>query len=622
MSLCPRASAFALLALALVAIPIPAQTVPTGFVHETLVSIPAAAPDLVDFAHLGDGRVLIIDEIGTLYLYRRGAATAPVIGQIPFSNPLGSGVVESLAVDPYFASNGQIYVSVEGHSILRFTLTGDLTLAAGANLSVVAGSERTILTSAGVWGGANATVRFSFDGRLLATFPAAGSLAPTNLPGTLVKIDVLPIPPGGGAAPSLASLAPGDNPFVLSPDPVQKLVIAWGLSSGHHVGEDPLTGDLFISDGYGTARGEVNHLPYAAGVDFGYPSVIGASSIPGPPTGAVSPIVETYPFGVWATLAPLTLSAGVYRNLGGDGDWGAAYEGTLIYSFMGLIRVLTWNATTSSWGILPAVPGQPNATDWGVGISQETRRLERGPEGSLWYLAPRELCRIRTTNSIIQVVSGAGQIGARGSSFAMPIVVQVMDLSGTPSAGVPVQFTVASGTTIGSADVVADANGFASARVLATGPEPVVTARTEFGPAGGVQAQVFARGLFAQKVPGQGTVIVIISNASNGSAPVPFILAMTEDSVPLVPTPYGLLGVSILDGNGTFVIEDPLCLFNCETTIGGYGNPGKASFYTVPPWLTGTFRLQAIVVDPTVITSVENVLPSNIGFTNIVTLTF
>jgi hypothetical protein len=82
------------------------------------------------------------------------------------------------------------------------------------------------------------------------------------------------------------------------------------------------------------------------------------------------------------------------------------------------------------------------------------------------------------TSMSLVIVSGSNQRGVRSTALAQPIVVQVLGSDGKPAAGVPVEFTVASGdATVAQPTVTTDQNGLASTSVMlgsTTGPVSIV----------------------------------------------------------------------------------------------------------------------------------------------------
>ncbi len=85
-----------------------AQTVPTGFVIDTLVSTGLSTPN--DCCFLPDGRCLIANSAGGVTLFASGTAVS--IGTVPAVESGGERGLLSIAADPAFASNGVKTLSV------------------------------------------------------------------------------------------------------------------------------------------------------------------------------------------------------------------------------------------------------------------------------------------------------------------------------------------------------------------------------------------------------------------------------------------------------------------------------------------------------------------------------
>ena len=83
-----------------------AQTVPTGFVIDTVIPSGLNAP--LDFCFLPDGRCLIANRAGAVSVYAGGSAVT--VGTVPNVESGGERGLLSIAADPNFPTNGQIYV--------------------------------------------------------------------------------------------------------------------------------------------------------------------------------------------------------------------------------------------------------------------------------------------------------------------------------------------------------------------------------------------------------------------------------------------------------------------------------------------------------------------------------
>ena len=133
----------------------------------------------------------------------------------------------------------------------------------------------------------------------------------------------------------------------------------------------------------------------------------------------------------------------------------------------------------------------------------------------------------------IQTVSGTNQIALINTSFGAPVIVKVVDTAGNPIAGVPVSFTVTSGSaTVSTPSATTDATGQAQTVVSAgSGAGPiVVTAST-----GGFSTS-FA---LTSRLPGP-TNVAFVNGASFQSGIAPGAI-VTIQGVGLLPGVTGLV---------------------------------------------------------------------------------
>ena len=89
---------------------------------------------------------------------------------------------------------------------------------------------------------------------------------------------------------------------------------------------------------------------------------------------------------------------------------------------------------------------------------------------------------VQATISAVNTISGGGQTAVVNQAFGNAVVVQVLDNNNLPVSGVPVQFTVASGSaTLGTPNATTDANGRAQTTVTAGGAAGPITIRASAG---------------------------------------------------------------------------------------------------------------------------------------------
>lgn len=601
-----------------------AQVVPVGFVVDTLANLGTLRPN--DCCFLPDGRCLVANHVGNITVVAgTTTATVGVVPNVQFGGELG---LLSIAADPQFATNGWIYVyysdTIDAFMHLdRFACTGDLANPASVNLALDTTSRRVVLdaipdTAINHNGG---SVRFGPDGKLYLSIGedswhcTAQSVASQG--GCVVRMDVSGLPAGGStSAPTYASLDPGDNPLSSAND-FSQLVIAFGLRNPFRMEIDPLTGNLYLGDVghdlveeyseyvYDPIWSRTTATPRLRLVNYGWPwregNIAGPFTCAGTsPPDLVEPIATMQHGGGQASL----IGGARYRNLGGQYDFGAMYEGDAFYLDYYTAQVRRLRRTTS-WQAAPTVPGQPNAADWATGFLNATC-LRLGPDGALWFTQhfPGRLRRVRPDlpRPSIAVVSGSGQQGPAGEPFPQPLVVRVQDALGAPVAATPVHFHVTGGGALSTANpLLTDGLGQASTTLTAT-PEggAITVTATAAGALVHTSLDAFARKVTAARAGAH--FVVTVLNRTNAPLPqVPYVVLMSFPGSPTLPTAFGPL---CIDPAYPFaiVLEDAIGAFNFVSLsgLGGVGAPHLSRLYLLPPGLlTGNFmRFQAVGLDP------------------------
>ncbi|HEX5052637.1 MAG TPA: PQQ-dependent sugar dehydrogenase [Planctomycetota bacterium] len=590
---------------------------PTGFAVDTLAATGLQQPN--DFCFLPDGRVLVANSAGDVSLYAGGALVT--IGTVPNVESGGERGLLSIAADPAFASNGQIYVyySHDADAFLhldRFTCSGDLATAGSTNLSFAASTRRVILGTLpdNAFNHNGGSVRFGPDTRLYLTVgdDANDCLAQdvTSQCGCLLRLDVSTLPPGGDLVlPSFSSLDPGDNPLSANVD-FSQLVLAHGLRNPFRMEIDQATGNLYIGDVGENLVEEYSEYVYNAGAltlaNFGWPwreGDIASAGCAGPaPGGLVEPIATVSHAANWLAL----IGGARYRNQGGAFDLGPGYEGNAFFLdyYEGELRRLVYSG---AWVPAPAAPGQPNATNWGTDFGGVTS-LRQGPDGALWFTQRQSgqdtLKRIRpiAPNHGIMAVSGGGETVPAGEAFAAPLVARVLDAAGNPLSGAAVDFSIVGpGVLQTSNPVITDANGLAQTAVIAQNAGGAITVTgTTPGSTASALFELFSRKITATPV---GSLLVLsIANATTAvPAQVPYVVMVSFPGSPFLPTTFGPLCTDPFYAL-TIVIEDGTGMFNFVSFsgTGGVGSPGLTKVYTLPPGLLSglLMHFQAIGLDP------------------------
>jgi len=601
-----------------------AQSVPTGFVIDTLVSSGLAGPN--DFCFLPDGRVLLANRAGGISIYA-GAAVATIGTVANIDTSLNEEGLLSIQADPAFNTNGYIYVwyNTNFDNVLhleRFTCTGVLNNPGSTALTLDLASRRVVLqtTPDNAYNHNGGSLRFGPDGMLYlsmgddATGGCPSQLTTSSL-GCVMRMNVAGLAAGGSLTPpAFSALDPGDNPLSANTD-VSQLVIANGLRNPFRMEIDQVTGNLYIGDVGQVTEEEYSEYVYpAVGAlplrNFGWPwregTIVQAPGCAGGlPAGLVAPIAAVG--GTWASV----MGGPRYRNQGGTYDFGAGYEGSAFYLdyYAGELRRLV---NTGTWVAAPAVPGQPSATNWGTGFTAVTA-LRQGPDGALWFsqhsgtsvFTNGSLKRLRPVGPTpsITAISGTGQLVNSGAVFTQPVVVRVFDPNNNPLPGGQVNFAVSGPATLSTTNpVIADANGFAQTTVTSSatvGGSVTVTATTP-GALANATFSLFVRRLTV--TPAGPLMVVGITNQTAGvPANIAYLIMMSFPHTPVLPTMLGPLQANPFVSN-TLILEDGFNHFPRApwAGTGGIGNPNLSKVYTPPAGLLTGYQMtfQALGLDP------------------------
>jgi glucose/arabinose dehydrogenase len=594
-----------------------AQTVPTGFTVDALLSTGLSRP--TDLCFLPDGRALVANLAGDVTVYAGGAFAT--IGSVPSVFAGGEQGLLSIAADPQFAANGFVYVwytsSLDAAMHLdRFQLQGVRNAPTSTALTLDLASRTVVLDALPNNGAAHngGSLRFGPDGLLYVSagddLDACGARSPSSGVGCLLRLDVANLPATPSlAAPSFALLDPGNNPLSAASD-VSQLVIAHGLRNPFRMEIDPATGSLYVADVGETTAEELNEFALTGGPvplrDFGWSDREGDqpwSPCPGIPPGSyVDPILSVaHSASNWRSI----VAGPRYRNPA-SGGFGAAYDGDVFVCdyFAGDLRRLT--PGPNGWSDAPPVAGQPDAQRWAAGFPRPSA-LRQGPDGCLWLLDNSffgRLLRIRrqAPQSALLATGGDGQRTAAGEAFAAPLVVRAFDALGQPAAGVTVLFGAQGGAALLSpALATTDAQGFAQATAVATagGGGGSVTA-TNLATGASTSFALFGRRLaVAHAAP---TLTLAIDNATAANPQlVPFVVLTSFPGSPTLPSPIGPL---CIDPSYplAIVLEDGVGAFGGVSLSGGtgIGTPSLTAQYIVPTGLLGgqLMRFLAVGIDP------------------------
>jgi glucose/arabinose dehydrogenase len=261
----PRLLGALALAVAVLAVPAAAATLPSGFA-ETRVATGLASPTAMAFAP--DGRLFVAEQGGSLRIVKNGTLLATPFLTVP-TTATGERGLLGVAFDPGFATNNFVYVYYTAatpnthNRVSRFTASGD---------RAVAGSEMPILDLNPLSGATNhngGAIHFGPDGKLYVAVGdnASGSNAQSfsNLLGKILRINA-------------DGTIPADNPFFNTATGQNRAIWALGLRNPFTFTFQPGTGRMFVNDVGQTTWEEIDDG--IAGSNYGWPTTEGPTSDP------------------------------------------------------------------------------------------------------------------------------------------------------------------------------------------------------------------------------------------------------------------------------------------------------------------------------------------------------
>jgi len=401
-------AAFALMAAASVAPPVPAATLIPGFT-ETPVASGLSLPTSMAFAP--DGRLFVTLQGGTLRVIKNGALLPTPFITLSVDSAGERGLL-GVAFDPNFAVNQFIYLyyTVPGatshNRVSRFTANGDV---------VQAGTETILLELDNLSGATNhngGSLNFGIDGKLYIgvgeNANGANSQTLANLLGKMLRIN-----PDG--------TIPTDNPFFATATGKNRAIWALGLRNPFTFGIQPGTGRIFIDDVGQSAWEEIDDG--IAGANYGWPNSEGATSTPGE-TGPL----YTYPHSGGPVIG-CAITGGAFYNPA-TVQFPPSYVGKYFFSDLcgGWIKTVDPAAGFA-------------VADFASGISSPVK-MQVGPTGSLYYLygagGTGGVNRVDASSAFGITGAASRKVHAAAGTFDLPLSLVTTNPSTearTPGAG-------------------------------------------------------------------------------------------------------------------------------------------------------------------------------------------
>lgn len=350
--------AVALSGLVMMAAPASAATAPSGF---SVTTVASGILNAVGMEFAPDGRLVVMQQDGTLRLIKGGVLQASPIGKVPGVYASGHAGMLGMTFDPAFASNGRIYVVFTTQlggfhvRISRLTLSGD-TLVAGSEVVLTDLPPMTDSTGQPSEFHFGADLEFGQDGMLYASIGEGFvSSRAQSLSTPLGKI--LRFAPDGSI--------PTDNPFYNSTTGPNRAIYALGVRNPWKMVREPGTSRLLVSDVGGSSWEELNLI--TSGSNYGWPTVEGMGTDP-----AFTNPVQAWPHTGGSYSGCAAAGADFYRPA--NPSFPASYVGKVFYTDHcgGWVRVLDLATGTSE----PFMSGLSKMLD--VKVESAT--------GQLWYL--------------------------------------------------------------------------------------------------------------------------------------------------------------------------------------------------------------------------------------------
>ena len=292
-----------------------ASTLPPGF-QETEIASGTSEPIALEI--VPDGRFFICEQGGNIRVIENGTLlSTPLLSlSVQYAGQHG---LQSMALDPGFASNGYFYVvyttssGVIQNILSRFTANGDTADPASevqlAKFDIFAGNPNFGVVSLVMGPDGKLYVGTGDYGDNTETSTNAQSL--TSTWGKILRFNT------DGSIPN-------DNPFYNSTTGIYQSIWAMGLRNPYTLAFQPGTNRFFIDDVNSQAWEEINDG--IAGSNYGFPNVRGDSTDP----QYTNPFY-TYPYGTGSsTSTGCAITGGCFYNPS-QSQFPDSYNGTYLF---------------------------------------------------------------------------------------------------------------------------------------------------------------------------------------------------------------------------------------------------------------------------------------------------
>lgn len=329
---------------------------------------------------LPDGRALVTEQGGTLWLLSKRGAKIARIGNVPMVKERGQGGLGDIIVDPDFANNGYVYISYVGRDVEDEKLSGAVVERATLDLTSNGGtlSDREVIwqqypkvTGNGHYGHRMAIAP---DGHLFITSGERQKFTPSqnmdmNL-GKVVRINT------DGSIPK-------DNPFYAQGGVTKEI---WSLGHRNPLGIDfDADGGLWAHE-MGPKHGDELNL-IVRSENYGYPTVSNGDHYSGKeiPDHSSNPVFED-PATYWVpAISPagfVIYDGDLMPGFKGDGFIGGLSSQALVRVVFAKDKIGAVSDSPSKSDRRTTLATEAERFEWGKRI----REVEQGPDGALYVL--------------------------------------------------------------------------------------------------------------------------------------------------------------------------------------------------------------------------------------------
>ncbi len=248
-----------------------AAEVPSGFEVTTILEDINTA---TAFTFTPDGRILILDQTGTILVVKDGQLLPEPMLTVEVDAFWERGLI-GLALHPDFPEVPHLFINhtpgkpYTRHRISRFTVEGDRAIP-DSEVILFEGDDQSKLGGGVPHGHQGGPIRFGPDGKLYVALGEQTAGKPSQSIHSLLG-KILRLNPDGSI--------PSDNPFYTQTTGKYRSIWATGIRNPYGLDFHPLTGDLYENDVGQSTWEEINIIQ--RGANYGWPEAEGHSDNPG-----------------------------------------------------------------------------------------------------------------------------------------------------------------------------------------------------------------------------------------------------------------------------------------------------------------------------------------------------